>query len=318
MAPPASRRTGYSKKAQYSVFTGYLLAALGALVGAILLGLSLLQPQAFAPLRAVVGDVTAPAGEATATVRGGSRGVWASISGFWQAGSQNARLREELEIARIRTAEAEAVEAENARLKQLLDLTQGETKPVAITRLIGSSAASVRRYAYLGIGRNKGLAPGMPVLSEKGVIGRVLETARASARVLLLTDTESVLPVRRASDDVVAFAEGRGDGLLRIKLINLGLNPLKVGDLMVTSGAGGYYRPGIAVAVVTELAADGALARLVAEPSATNFVSIEPIHQIAAVAAAQTPPDRALADDDGDSATATAAPRQTNPATPVP
>lgn len=297
MAPPASRRTGYSRKAQYSVFTGYLLAALGALLGLALLGLSLLQPKAFAPLRGVASDVAAPAGEATAAVRGGTQGMWAAVTGFWQAGSQNASLREELAVARIRIAEAEAVAAENARLKEMLELASGETEPVAITRLTGSSAASARRYAYVGVGRNKGLFPGMPVMSEKGVIGRVLEVAGGSARVLLLTDSESVLPVRRASDDVVAFAEGRGDGLLRVKLINLGLNPLKVGDLMVTSGAGGYFRPGIAVAVLTELKPDGALARLVAEPSATNFAIIEPIYEAAAVAASRTPPDSALADE---------------------
>jgi rod shape-determining protein MreC len=136
----------------------------------------------------------------------------------------------------------------------------------------------------------------MPVVSEKGVIGRVLEVAGRSARVMLLTDSESVLPVRRASDDVVAFAEGRGDGLLRIKLINLGLNPLKVGDLMVTSGAGGYFRPGLAVGIVTELTPDGALARLVAEPSATNFVMIEQVYESIAVEAAQTPPEMPLPD----------------------
>lgn len=296
MAPPASRRTGYSRKAQYSVFTGYLLAGLGALVGLILLGVSLYQPGAFSGLRGIAGNVTAPAGQASSAVRGTSQNAWATITGFWQAGSQNAALREELEIARIRIAEAEAVAAENARLKQLLDLTTAETKPVATARLIGSSAASARRYAYVAIGRNRGLAPGMPVISEKGVIGRVLEVAGRSARVMLLTDSESVLPVRRASDDVVAFAEGRGDGLLRIKLINLGLNPLKVGDLMVTSGAGGYYRPGLAVGIVTELTADGALARLVAEPSAANFVIIEPVYERIAVEAAQTPPDQALPD----------------------
>lgn len=294
MAPPASRRTGYSRKAQYSVFTGYLLAALGALIGLILLGASLYQPGAFAGLRGVAGNVTAPVGEVSAAVRGGGQNLWGSLTGFWQAGRQNAALREELEIARIRIAEADAVTAENARLKGLLELATTQVAPVATARLVGSSAASARRYAYLAIGRDKGLAPGMPVLSEKGVVGRVLEVAGRSARVMLLTDSESVLPVRRASDDVVAFAEGRGDGLLRIKLINLGLNPLKVGDLMVTSGAGGYYRPGIAVAVVSELMPDGALARLVAEPSATNFVIIEPVFEGAAVAAAQTPPDQPL------------------------
>lgn len=211
-------------------------------------------------------------------------------------------MRSELEIARIRIAEADAIAAENARLKELLDLASAQNEPVAITRIIGSSASSARRYAYIGVGRNRGLTPGMPVVTEKGVIGRVLEVARGSARVLLLTDSESVLPVRRASDNVVAFAEGRGDGLLRIKLINLGLNPLEIGDLMVTSGAGGYFRPGIAVAVVTELTPDGALARLVAEPSASNFAIIEPIHEAAAVAAAQTPPERALADQPATSA----------------
>jgi rod shape-determining protein MreC len=73
--------------------------------------------------------------------------------------------------------------------------------------------------------------------------------------------------------------------LLRIRLVNLGINPLKVGDLMVTSGAGGYYRPGVAVAVISQTTPDGGIARLIAEPSATNFVAVEPVHQPVAVSA---------------------------------
>jgi len=294
MAPPATRRMGFSKKAQYSVFTGYLLAGLGALLGLTLLGLSLWRPTAFAPLRGTASDVTAPAGEATAAVRVESQGFWESIKGYYRAGSKNAQLRREVELTRVRLAEADALAAENERLKKLLGLSTVETQPVAITRLVGSTAASTRRFAYVGVGRDAGLATGMPVTSERGVIGRVLEVSRSSARLMLLTDSESVLPVRRATDDIVAFAEGRGDGLLRIKLINLGINPLKVGDMLVTSGAGGYYRPGLAVGIVTKITPDGALARLVAEPSATNFVVIEPIHQASATKAAQLPDDRPL------------------------
>jgi len=285
MAPPSSRRSGFSKKAQYSLFTGYLLAAACALLGLGLLALSLWQPGAFAPLRGVATDVVAPAGEATAAARAGSQGVFAGIAGYFYAGRQNAELRREMEIARIRLAEAAAVKAENARLKGLLGLSEGETKPVAVARIVGSTATSGRRHAYIGVGAADGVRPGMPVLSERGVIGRVLETGRSSARVLLLTDSESVLPVRRASDNVIAFAEGRGDGLLRIRLVNLGVNPLKVGDLMVTSGAGGYYRPGVAVAVISKITPDGGIASLVAEPGATNYVAIEPIAQAAAVKA---------------------------------
>lgn len=284
MAPPSSRRTGFSKKAQLSAFTGYLLAAAGALLGAALLALSLWQPAAFAPLRGVASDVVTPAGTGAAAARSGSQGLFASIAGYFQAGSQNAELRRENELARIRLAEADAVKAENARLKGLLGLRDGELKPVANARLVGSTATSGRRFAFLGAGTSSGVKPGMPVLSERGVIGRVLETGRFSSRVLLLTDSESVLPVRRAKDNIIAFAEGRGDGLLRIRLVNLGVNPLKVGDVMVTSGAGGYYRPGVAVAVIAKITPDGGIARLVAEPGATNFVAVMPIHQADAVA----------------------------------
>jgi rod shape-determining protein MreC len=284
MAPSSSRRSGFSKKAQYSLFTGYLLAGAGALVGLALLALSLWQPSAFAPLRGVASDVVAPVGTGSAAAREGSQGLFQSIAGYFNAGYQNAELRREMEIARIRLAEAEAVKAENQRLKGLLALRDGQTKPVAMARLVGSTATSGRRHAYISAGASKGVQPGMPVLSERGVIGRVLETGRSSARVLLLTDSESVLPVRRAKDNVIAFAEGRGDGMLRIRLVNLGVNPLKVGDMMVTSGAGGYYRPGVAVAVIAKITPDGGIARLVAEPAATSFVAIEPVHQAAAVA----------------------------------
>jgi rod shape-determining protein MreC len=294
MAPPSSRRSGFSKKAQYSLFTGYLLAGAGAVVGAALLALSLWQPGAFAPVRGVASDAVAPVGAGTAAVRGGGQGLFAGIAAYFDAGRQNAELRKEVEIARIRLAEADAVAAENRRLKGLLGLSDAQTKPVAVARLVGSTATSGRRLAYVDKGSASGVLPGMPVLSERGVIGRVLEVGRISARVLLLTDSESVLPVRRASDNVIAFAEGRGDGLLRIRLVNLGVNPLKVGDMMVTSGAGGYYRPGVAVAVIAKLTPDGGIARLVAEPGATNYVSILPVHQPAAIEALDAPDSEPL------------------------
>ncbi|WP_201292807.1 rod shape-determining protein MreC, partial [Cellulomonas citrea] len=90
--------------------------------------------------------------------------------------------------------------------------------------------------------------------------------------------------------------EGRGDSLVRIRLINLGINPLEPGDLFVTSGAGGYYRPGVAVAILTEKTDDGGLARIVSDPAATDFVAIEPIFEPDAVVALQTPVEAELSD----------------------
>ena len=298
MAPSGSRRFSYSRRAQYNLFTGYIVAGIGAVIGAVLLGLSFFQPTLFSGPRGAAQDAVSPATETAARVRTGGKSFWDSVSGYYRAGSKNAQLKEEMELARIRLAEADAVRTENARLKGLLDLQDEERAPVAVTRLIGSTSTSTRRFAYIGAGSQDGVTVGMPVRSPRGVVGRVLETGGHNARVLLLTDPESVLPVRRASDETVAFAEGRGDSLLRIKLINLGINPLKPGDVFVTSGAGGYYPPGIAVAIVSDLTDDGALARIISDPAATDFVSVEPIFEPEAVVGAATPIDEELGEDD--------------------
>ena len=239
-----------------------------------------------------------PSARANAAGRSGGRNFIDSVQGFLEAGQQNADLKKEVEIARIRLAEAKAVEEENRRLKALLGLQTTDVKPVAVARLVGSSGSSTRRFAYLGAGRSSGVKPGMPVRSERGIVGRVLEASRSSSRVLLITDSESVLPVRRAGDNTVAFAEGRGDGLINIRLINLGINPLKRGDVFVTSGAGGLYRPGIAVAIVTRLTDDGAVARIISNPAATDFVAVEPLWQPDARRGAATPIEEALGTND--------------------
>lgn len=294
MAPTGQRRSSYSRKAQYSLFTGYMAAGLGALVGAVLLGLSLWQPGFLSSLRGTAQDAAIPVTQPVATARTESKGFVDTVRGYYRAGSQNAALKREMELARIRLGEAAAVAQENRRLKALLGLYDNEARPVTVARLVGASAASSRRFAYLGAGRADGVAVGMPVRSPRGVVGRILEVGQHSARVLLLTDPESVLPVRRAQDEVVAFAEGRGDGLIRIRLINLGINPLQPGDLFVTSGAGGYYQPGVAVAIATEITDDGALARIVSDPAATDYVAVLPIFEPEAAIGANTPVETEL------------------------
>ncbi len=290
MAPPAHRRSGINRKAQLGVFTGYVIAGFGALFGAALLAISLLRPETFNGLRSMASDAAAPVGEVGAMGRTGSQNVLDAIGGYYNAGLRNAQLEQEMKIARVRLAEAEAVKQENARLKAVLGLASDDSRPVAVARLIGSTSSSARRLGYISAGRNQGVKPGMPVTSPMGLVGRVLEAGADSARVMLLTDSESMVPVRRATDNVVAFAEGRSDGSLRLRLINLGINPIKKGDVFVTSGAGGIFRPGTAVAVATEITRDGAIAQLLSNPAATDVVVVEPIWQPQAVDALQAPP----------------------------
>jgi len=275
MPPSANRRPGQSRRAQYTTFFGYLAGMLGALLGAGVLVMSLMNPQAFSGVRGLAADTAGPGGRAIASTRDAGGGVIAAVSGYFRAGSQNARLNRELRIAKVRLAESQAIAAENRRLKSLLGIAQSNADRVAVTRIVGSTASSTRRFATLGAGSDSGVMVGMPVRSESGLVGRVLEVSRSTARVLLVTDSENVVPARRARDGLPAFVQGLGDGSVKIRLINLGVNPLRKGDSFVTSGSGGLYRPGTAIAVVTRVTPDGAIARVLSDPATIEYAMVE-------------------------------------------
>ncbi len=273
---PSDRRPGFSRRAQYTTFLSYTAGIAGAIVGVVLLIVSIANPGAFSSLRGLAADAAEAPGQVTADGRAASQGFLGSLAGYVRAGSQNAELRRELQEAKVRLAEAEAIADENRRLHALLGLAETE-QPVAVTQLTSSTASSTRRFATIGAGAADGVQVGMPVRSQDGLVGRVLEVGRSTARVLLVTDTESLVPVRRARDGVPAFATGRGDGTLQIRLINLGINPLRKGDIFVTSGSGGLYRPGVAIAALTRLTRDGGVARVLSDPAATEYVVVDQI-----------------------------------------
>jgi rod shape-determining protein MreC len=289
MAPSMDRRPGFSRRAQYGIFTGYVIAVLGVLAGLVLLIVSLIDPGSFSFARGAAAEAARPLGSAGAAARTGSYGLFDGISDYFMAASKNADMRREVDLARANAVKLQSLEDENRRLKQLLGIIDPARSPVTAARLIGSTASSTRRFAILSKGSNDGVRPGMPVRSATGLVGRVLEVGPNTARVLLVTDSENVVPVRRAKDGIPAFVEGSSDGRLVIKLINMGVNPIKPGDVFVTSGSGGLYAPGIPVAVATELTRDGAVGHIVSDPAAAEFVIVDPVFD-PAVEAAQAAP----------------------------
>lgn len=275
MAPSSNRRSGSSRRAQYTNFIGYLVGGAGAVVGAGFLIVSIINPGFMSTLRGVGSDAVAPASRLAADGKAEGADFIETISGYLAAGRQNAELKREIARAKVRLVEADGIAEENDRLKVLLGLMADDPKPVAAARLIGSTSASTRRFATLGVGARDGVTVGMPVRSPLGLVGRILEVSDQTARVLLITDSESLVPVRRASDGIPAFAEGRSDGTLQIRLINLGINPLKRGDTFVTSGSGGLYRPNTPIAIVGSVTSDGAIAHVLSDPASNDYVVVE-------------------------------------------
>lgn len=295
MAPPKNRRPGFSKRAQYSIFASYLLGILGAVVGLLLLLISFIDPRGFSILRTIGAEATAPISKTLAEATGATGSAADNIAAYFNAASKNAAMKRELEKNRIELLEAKALMQENKRLKRLLKLDEEVQDSIGIARLISSTSSSSRRIATLGIGSTSGVLVGQPVRAPEGLIGRVLETGPTTARILLVSDGKNVTPVKRAKDEVPAFATGRGDGTVDVRPINIGNNPFERGDLLTTSGSGGLYSPGMPVALVIEKTDTGAIARILANPANVGHVVVQPIFQAETVS--QIVPDNNQVDD---------------------
>jgi rod shape-determining protein MreC len=145
---------------------------------------------------------------------------------------------------------------------------------VVIGSLVSSTAASSRRIAVLSVGSNSGVAVGQPVRAAKGLIGRIIETSPTTAKVLLISDAENVIPVIRVPDGLPALASGLGDGTVMIRPVDLGVNSFKKGQVIATSGSGGLYPPNVPYAMIVRRTRDGALARPLASPASSAYVIV--------------------------------------------
>ncbi|MBT2185643.1 rod shape-determining protein MreC [Sphingobium nicotianae] len=275
MAPPSKRRPGYDRKAQYGLFVSYVIAIVGALVGVLLLVLSIADPTGFSALRSASAEVTRPISSNLRALVIGIGNLDETIAAYINAGSQNAALRRQVDANRTKLIEADAIRQENFRLKRLLRLTETDTGVITAGHLISSTATSAARVARLDIGRSRGVLPGMPVRGPEGLVGRVLRSGPNTADVLLLIDEGNVVPVRRTKDNIPGISTGRGDGTVEIRALNTERNPFKPGDVVVTSGIGGLYRPNIPVAIVARLAGDRAIAIPLANPSRIELVVVQ-------------------------------------------
>ena len=275
MAPPRNRRPGFSRRAQYSLFLGYVIALAGTLVGLVLLALSRLDPPAFAVLRSSVGEVTTPVSSGISGVGRWFGSIPDGIGDYIAVHDENAVLRKQLADQHALFMRARSLSYENRRLLQLLRVRERIAEPVVTARLVSSSASSTRRFGVLNAGSWQGVAAGQPVRGPEGLIGRVLETGPNSARVLLLTDPESIVPVRRTRDGTPALATGRGDGLLDIKSVAFAASDFGPGDVFVTSGIGGIYAPDVPVARVIRRGRDAAIGRSYAQPDTVDYALVQ-------------------------------------------
>ena len=93
----------------------------------------------------------------------------------------------------------------------------------------------------------------MPVRSPDGLIGRIIDAGAIASRVLLVSDRSNIVPARLLRSGIPVIAQGRGDGTIDVRPLEVGRNPFKRGDIIVTSGTGGLYPPSVPIARVVKL-----------------------------------------------------------------
>ena len=281
MAPP---RPGWSRRAQYGLFFGFIAVVAGIVVGILMLALSLLAPQSYQSVRGAALDATAPISGALHEVTATFQGLVSGAGNYWDSAHQNARLKRENRFMREQIVKAKAIRQENRQLKAALQLRERSVGALATGRIVGSSFSSPRRFAILSAGTGDGVRVGMPVRSAEGLIGRIIDAGSTASRVLLISDRSNIVPARLLRNGLPVISTGRGDGTVDLRPLEVGRNPFRRGDIVVTSGTGGLYSPLVPVARVIRLDDDGAIAIPLADPANTSFAMVEPPYEPAAIA----------------------------------
>ena len=293
MAASAGPRPGWSRRAQYGLFFSFLAVVAGLVVGLILLILSLAAPKSYAAVRGVALDATAPITGALSEVTTTVTGLFSGAGDYWNAAQQNGELKRQRNALMRRMVEARAILEENQQLKAALQLRERSGKVVAAGRVVGSSFESPRRFAVISVGSSDGVEVGMPVRAPEGLIGRVIESGMLASRVLLVTDRANIVPARILRGGQPVISTGRGDGTIDVRPLEVGKNPFKPGDIIITSGTGGLYPPLVPIAKVVRLDDDGAIAIPIADPSRVSFAIVEPPYEPTALAVAARPDSEA-------------------------
>ncbi|MDT7933139.1 MAG: rod shape-determining protein MreC [Sphingomonadaceae bacterium] len=302
-----ARREIRARAASFALGVVAVVAGFGLLIAQRYGGLHLDR------LRGGALDATAPFWGLTRGPVSAVQGAAEDISGYFGAISRNRRLTAENTALRREAQRADALAAENARLKAMLKLTEPGRTRIAVARIAGGSPAGVSETAVISAGARDGIAPGQPVLTSEGLLGRVTDVGARAARVLLLTDPESRVPVRVARTGATGLLAGVGQGEAAIEFVSVAdlKSAARIGDRLYTSGEGGLFPPDVAVGTIVRLEGDRAVLRPFARPSTLGFVVIEdrylppptgvvggppPPDQVAAEAAARAAAAKAAAE----------------------
>jgi rod shape-determining protein MreC len=199
--------------------------------------------------RNTIADVTAPVLDGLSYPLASAYEWLQDISAIGDLMAENRRLREEnARLANLRLI-AHDLKAENAGLRRLLRFDPGPVAKSVSTRIIADTGGVFARSLMVHVGSVHGIRKHLPVLAAEGLVGRVQTVGSQAARVLLLTDLNSKIPVAIGEQRRRAIMIGTNGPAPRLEFFASDTDPTP-GAIVLTSGDGGVFRPGLPIGIV--------------------------------------------------------------------
>ena len=169
---------------------------------------------------------------------------------------ENASLRTQRLLLKAQLQKLSALEAENIRLRELLQSSFKVGERVLIAEILSVDLDPYKHEILLNKGTLEHVYQGQPLLDADGIMGQVVQVGPLTATAMLITDPNSAIPVQVNRNGLRSIAFGTG-AIDRLELPHLPNNAdIRKGDLLVTSGLGRHFPPGYPVAVVTYIEQD--------------------------------------------------------------
>jgi rod shape-determining protein MreC len=170
--------------------------------------------------------------------------------------ARNSELRERQVLLEAKLLKLSALEAENARLRELMDSSLKVGDRILIGELLYVDPDPYRQQVVIDKGTEHGVYSGQAVLDAKGIMGQTGHVGPLTSSVILITDPSHAIPVQVNRNGLRTIAIGTGTNN-RLELSHLPNNAdIRTGDLLISSGLGGRFPPDYPVAVVTTARTD--------------------------------------------------------------
>jgi len=169
---------------------------------------------------------------------------------------ENTRLRMQQTLFKAQLQKFNAIEAENQRLRELLQSSKKVGEQVLIGELLAVDLEPFTRQIVINKGSRHGVYLGQPLIGADGVMGQIVHVGPLSAIAMLITDVNHAIPVQINRNGLRAIAVGTGEpDRLAIPYLPLSADIVE-GDLLVSSGLGGHFPSDYPVAVVSQVDKD--------------------------------------------------------------